>query len=226
MCTDTEEILKIWRGIDFSFQSWHEEFDNIWPEHWKVSKTCDLMGSFWPTHLMFELKMYRGVIFHDTSVMENFNEKWLVLQKIKRGIYKIFTRVLESLKIGTLMGSFYPKYKMYKLKIYMRDMCHCNEEWCKIWRIDISVQNWHEKFDKFWPEHSKIFKKCTLTGCFRAKYKMSELKKVQRSYVWWHWILMENLMGNWLLLLKIWQIITRTFESLEIGTLMGSFHPK
>ena len=86
MCTDTEEILKIWRGIDFSFQSWHEEFDNIWPEHWKVSKTCDLMGSFWPTHLMFELKMYRGVILHDTSVMENFNEKWLVLQKIKRGI--------------------------------------------------------------------------------------------------------------------------------------------
>ena len=129
------------------------------------------------------------------------------------------------------MGSFYPKYKMYKLKIYMRDMCHCNEEWCKIWRIDISVQNWHEKFDKFWPEHSKIFKKCTLTGCFRAKYKMSGLKKVQRSYVWWHWILMENLKENLTCVFKnnmrnLANFHWKTFESLKIGTLMESFYPK
>ena len=35
-----------------------------------------------------------------------------------------FTRaMLESLKIGTLMGSFYPKYKMYKLKIYRGVFC-------------------------------------------------------------------------------------------------------
>ena len=33
-------------------------------------------------------------------------------------IGQIFTRALESLKIGTLMGSFNPKQKKYELKIY------------------------------------------------------------------------------------------------------------
>ena len=47
--------------------------------------------------------------------------------------------------------------------------------------------------DSFWPKHI-----------------MFELKKVPRSYVWWHWILMQNLKENWLVLSKmtwkIWQI--------------------
>ena len=34
----------------------------------------------------------------------------------------------QSLKIGTLMGSFYPKFKIYELKIYRRNLCHDNEE--------------------------------------------------------------------------------------------------
>ena len=36
--------------------------------------------------------------------------------------------MFESLKIGTLMGSFYPKQKMYELKIYRGVLCHDNEE--------------------------------------------------------------------------------------------------
>ena len=86
---------------------------------------------------------------------------------------------------------------MYELKINRGVMCHDNEEWCKIWKaIDLSVQNWHEEFVKFWPEHSKISKMCTLMGCVRPKYIMFELKKVERSYVWWHQILMQNLKEN------------------------------
>ena len=86
-------------------------------------------------------------------------------------------------------------------------MCHQNEEWCKKWRvIDLSVQNWHEKFNEFWPENSKISKIC----CFWPKYIMFELKKVKRSYVWWHWSLIQNLKENRLVLSKmiwrIWQI--------------------
>ena len=61
-------------------------------------------------------------------------------------------------------------------------MCHNNEEWSKMWRgIDLSVQNSHEKFDEFWPEHSKISKICTLMGCFWPKYIMFELKKKYRG---------------------------------------------
>ena len=43
-------------------------------------------------------------------------------------IWQIFTRALESVKIGTLIRSFCPKQKMYELKIYNGVMCHDNEE--------------------------------------------------------------------------------------------------
>ena len=57
----------------------------------------------------------------------------------------------------------------------------CFGEWCKNWQgIDLSFQNWHEEFDKFWREHSKISKICTLMRSFWTKYIMLELKKYER----------------------------------------------
>ena len=42
-------------------------------------------------------------------------------------------------------------------------------------------------------------------------------KKVQRSYVWWHWRLMQNLKENWLVLSKmtwrIWQIFVHRLKN-------------
>ena len=73
-------------------------------------------------------------------------------------------------------------------------MCNDTKEWWKIWRgIDLSFQNWHEEFNQFWTEHSKISKICTLMGYFWPKYTMFELKKVQRNYLSWHWRVMQNL---------------------------------
>ena len=110
--------------------------------------------------------------------MQNLKENWLLLSKMTWGIWEIFTRALESLKIGTLMGFFCPKLKMHELKIYWGVMWHENEEWCKNWReIDYSVQNWHEQFDKFWLKHSKISKICNLMGFFWTKYIMFDLQK-------------------------------------------------
>ena len=89
--------------------------------------------------------------------IQSSQENWLVLPKITWEIWQLFTRALESLKIGTLVASFCLNSKIYQLKIYRGVVCHDNEEWCKSWEgIDLSVQNWHEKFDEFWPEHSKI----------------------------------------------------------------------
>ena len=47
---------------------------------------------------------------------------------LKQTIWQIFIRALESVKIGTLMGSFCRKQKMYELKTYRGVMCHVNEE--------------------------------------------------------------------------------------------------
>ena len=80
----------------------------------------------------------------------------------------------------------------------------------------MSIQNLHEEFDKFWPEHSEILKICPLMGSFWRKY-MLELKKIQRSYVWLHWRLMWNLKKNWLVLSKktwrIWHIFVHKLKN-------------
>ena len=62
-----------------------------------------------------------------------FEENWLVAWKMT-GMCQIFTRALESVKIGILMGSYCPKYKMYELKIYREVMSRDNVEWYKNWR--------------------------------------------------------------------------------------------
>ena len=36
--------------------------------------------------------------------------------------------MFESLKSGTFIGSFYPKWKMYEIKVYRGVVCHDNEE--------------------------------------------------------------------------------------------------
>ena len=64
---ETEEGDKTWRGINLLFQNWHKEFDKFWPEHSKVSKIFTLIGSFWAKYILFELKKYRGIIFHETE---------------------------------------------------------------------------------------------------------------------------------------------------------------
>ena len=95
--------------------------------------------------------------------------------------WQIFIRAHENLKIGTFIGSFYTKQKMYEIKTYWGVMCYNNEGWWKIWKgINLPVQNCHEEFSKFWHKHSKISKIYTLVGCFGQKYIMLELRKYRR----------------------------------------------
>ena len=43
---------------------------------------------------------------------------------------------------------------MHELKTRRGIMSHDNKEQSKIWGgIDLSFQNWHEKFDEFWPKN-------------------------------------------------------------------------
>ena len=61
---ESEEGCKIWRVINLSFQNWQKEFDKFWPEHSKISKFLTLVGFFWTKYILFQLKKYRGIIFH------------------------------------------------------------------------------------------------------------------------------------------------------------------
>ena len=53
-----------------------------------------------------------------------FEEKLTCGLENVMGMWKIFIRTLESVKIDTFMGSFCSKQKMYELKIYRGVMCN------------------------------------------------------------------------------------------------------
>ena len=75
------------------------------------------------------------------------------------------------------MGYFWVKYILFVLKKYRGVVFNDTEEWCKVWRgTDLIFQNWHEELDKFWPEHSKVYKIFTLVGSFCAKLSFITLK--------------------------------------------------
>ena len=63
---DPEDWCKVWIKTDLLFLQWRE-FGEIWPEHSQVSKTCTYSCSNCAKYLMFDLKKYRGVIFHNTE---------------------------------------------------------------------------------------------------------------------------------------------------------------
>ena len=117
MCHENEEWCKIWRGIDLSFQNWHKEFDEFWLEHLKVSKIYTLMGCFWPKYIMFELKKYRGVIFHDT---EEWCKIWrktdLWFGKWHEEFGKFSPEHLKVSKLGLWWDSFVQSRKCMSLK--------------------------------------------------------------------------------------------------------------
>ena len=54
-------------------------------------------------------KVQRSYLSWYSRVMQNLRKNWLVVWKMTWGTWQIFTRALESLKIGTLMESFNPK---------------------------------------------------------------------------------------------------------------------
>ena len=58
ICHENEELRRIWRGTDLSLQIGHEEFDEFWPEHLKVSNFFNLIGSFWAKYKYIYIYIY------------------------------------------------------------------------------------------------------------------------------------------------------------------------
>ena len=97
------------------------------------SKNFTSMGYFCPKYMRFELKKYRGVIFHDT---EQWCKIWinpdLVVSKMAWGIGWTFIRALKSLENCTSMGSFCQRHIMFQLEYFRGIMSHDTIGWCKI----------------------------------------------------------------------------------------------
>ena len=126
------------------FQNWHKEFDEFWLDHLKISKIHTLMRCFWLTYIMFELKKYRGVIFHDTR-------KWC---KIWRKTDLWFGKLHEE------FGPFIQSGKFMSIKFIgqlcfmtMKNAAKFEEELTFQFKIDMrNLTNFHpstQKFHKF-----------------------------------------------------------------------------
>ena len=124
---DTEKWCKVLRQPDFWFQIWHKEFDAFSPNHSKIWKF------HFNGHITFELKKYRGVIFHDTEQWCKIwiNPDLMASEMVWRNGWT-FIRALKSLKNCILMGSFCLKHIMFQLENFRGIMCHNTEGWYKI----------------------------------------------------------------------------------------------
>ena len=163
--------------LTLSFQIWHEEFDEFWQEHSKISNIYTFMGFFWPKYMMFKLK----------KSIEQFCLMALNIDAAIEGkltcAFKDDLRNLANFDQNTwkcqnwyFHGILLFKVEMHELKIYSGVISNDTDEWSKLWRgIDLSFRNWQVEF---WPEHSKIPKICTLMGFFWTKHIIFDLKKV------------------------------------------------
>ena len=178
LCNDTEERWKIWKEIDLSFQNWHKEFDEYWLEHWRASKIY-ILGCFWPKYIMFELKKYRGIIFHGTRKWcKIWGKSDLWFGKSHEELCKFLLEQMKVSKLGLLLSPFIQTIKCMSLK-FTGELCVMTMKYDAKFekeltcRFIIDMRNF-TNFDLTWPA-----------------------KKTQRSsYVWWHWILMQNLKKN------------------------------
>ena len=106
---------------------------------------------------------------------------WLEVWKMAWGIWKIFTRALESLKIGLWSNPFIQSIKCMRLK-FTEELCvmtikndaKFEEELTCQFKMD--MRNWLN----FNPSTQKISKIYTLMGCFWPKYVMFGLKMYWR----------------------------------------------
>ena len=117
MCHGNEDWFKIWRGIDLSVQNLHEEFNEFWLQHWKISKTFTLMGCFWPKCIMFGVNKYRVVMFDGSEYgCKIWRKTDLCFQKYHEEFGKIFTRACSKVvELGLLLGPFVQSRKCMSL---------------------------------------------------------------------------------------------------------------
>ena len=140
----------------------------------------------WQNYILLELQKYRGVIFHDTEKICKFWRKtdlWFEKRIEKFG--KFSPEHLKVSKLGLWWDSFVQSRKGMTLKfseeLFVMAMknnakfeeeltCHFKTAMRNLTNFDSSIQKFKKKFNwLLWP-----------------KYIMFELRKAQRSYVWWH----------------------------------------
>ena len=141
------------------FHKW-QDFGEFWPKHLKFSKYLLWLFPFVQSIKRLTWKSLEELVFLALKSDAKFEEKLTCgLENDMWNMENVDRRTWKISKLGLWLDTFIQS------------------------RIDLSFQNWHEKFDEFWLKHSIASKVCTLMSFFWTKHLICELKKVQRSYV-------------------------------------------
>ena len=137
-------------------------------------------------------KVQKSYVSWHWRVMQSLKKNWLLVPKMTWGIWWILMQAVASLKICTLMCYFCRRYITFEPKKCRGVKCHNTEGGCKIWgRTDLCFEKWHEEFGEFllntWKSQNLHFK-----GLILGKVYNVWAKKLQRSYVLWHWGVMQS----------------------------------
>ena len=167
----------------------------------------------------FELQKYRGIIFHDTK---QWYKIWinpdLVVSKMAWAIGWTFIRALKCLKNYTLVDSFCPKHIMFQLENF-RGVCVMTLKGDAKFKgkLTYGLKNDIRNLVNFHASSRKS-ENLHFDGLLLSKIYKDWDENVQKSYVLWHWRVMQSLKKNWLLVPKmtweIWWILMGAVESL------------
>ena len=139
----------------------------------------------------FDLKKYRRIIFHEIEKSWKIWRKTdLWFGKWHEEFAKFSPEHLKVLKLELWWDPFVQRRKCMSLKS-TEELCvmTLNNDAKFLREIDFSFQNWHEEFDKFWPEHSKMSNIFTLMGSFWGVIFQNTEKwcKIWRKTDLWFW---------------------------------------
>ena len=123
-----------------------------------------------------------------------------------------FIRALKSLENFILMGSFCQKHIMFQLTL-KGDAKFKGKLTCGLKNNIRNLVNFHASSRKYDNLH--------LYQIILSKAYKDLEEKIQKSYVLWHWKVMQSLKKNWLVVSNttwgIWWILTQPLESPKIS---------
>ena len=157
-----------------------KNFGNFDPSS-QVSKTCTLIGLFRAKYITFDLKKYRGVIFHDTEVTCKIWRKInLWFGKWHEEFGKLSPEHCKVSKLGLLWDPFVQSRKCMSLK-FTRALClmtmkndtKIEEELICCFKIDM------RNLTNFDPVTQKSSKFTLWMSSFRPAYIIFEIKNTE-----------------------------------------------
>ena len=197
-----------WRLTQILKKSWHVVSNMTWGIWWiftqslkspKISlRWAIFVQSIWG----LSYKNREELSFMTLNSDAKFGNPDLVVSKMAWGIGWTFIRVLKNMKKCTLMTLFTQNIEFFSKKIHRnyvswqwRLMQYFNENWLVAWKMTKNLVSFHVS--------SRKSKNLHFYGLLLTKTCKDLDEKLQKSYVSWHWKVMQSLNKNLLLVPKI-----------------------